>query len=323
MGRCVGLVIVVAAGCFAPHPPANLPCTPAGDCPEGLSCEQGVCVSAPLPDAPGAMADAAADAPADVDGDITSTDGDGDGVQDLADNCPSVSNPTQHDEDDDARGDACDGCPHVAQTSFVDGDGDEVDDPCDPNPSAAGDFIARFDAFDTVPTDYVITGGNWAAATDRYRQLASGTGMTTLLVPGTRDQVTMEVGGTIDVVGGTSRELKVIGGRIAASDWHSCCFDDTDGTAVFVLEIEDENGGGASTIILASPPRPDRLDVGAFVLRIAADAGADSVACHSLEGGDVVEASTAMATTLPPGQVGLISSSVAFSLDYLIVFGRN
>jgi hypothetical protein len=45
-------------------------------------------------------------------------DGDGDGVPDVADNCPSVANPSQSDLDGDGMGDACD----------ADDDGDGVSD---------------------------------------------------------------------------------------------------------------------------------------------------------------------------------------------------
>jgi hypothetical protein len=37
-----------------------------------------------------------------------STDADGDGITDDADNCPTVANPNQTDADGDGRGDACD-----------------------------------------------------------------------------------------------------------------------------------------------------------------------------------------------------------------------
>jgi hypothetical protein len=41
------------------------------------------------------------------------TDLDSDGVPDVVDNCPNVTNPDQADADADAQGDACDGCPHI------------------------------------------------------------------------------------------------------------------------------------------------------------------------------------------------------------------
>lgn len=53
-------------------------------------------------------------------------DGDGDGVGDICDNCPGVSNPTQEDRDFDGIGDACDSCPErrsgdLNGDTFVDG----------------------------------------------------------------------------------------------------------------------------------------------------------------------------------------------------------
>ena len=44
----------------------------------------------------------------------TTTDSDGDGIEDTVDNCPTVSNPGQEDADSDGVGDACDNCPLTA-----------------------------------------------------------------------------------------------------------------------------------------------------------------------------------------------------------------
>jgi subtilisin family serine protease len=47
-------------------------------------------------------------------------DGDGDGIADLADNCPAVANPTQVDSDGDGAGDACDPPPPVQSAPVSD-----------------------------------------------------------------------------------------------------------------------------------------------------------------------------------------------------------
>ncbi len=57
---------------------------------------------------------------------------DGDGIVDLADNCPAIPNPGQPDGDGDTRGDACDNCPVVANPDQADADGDGVGDACSP-----------------------------------------------------------------------------------------------------------------------------------------------------------------------------------------------
>ena len=76
-------------------------------------------------------------------------DGDGDGLPNLADNCPSDANADQLDEDEDWVGDACDpcpqdpdtdgdavcvpddNCPNVANPGQQDADGDDFGDACD------------------------------------------------------------------------------------------------------------------------------------------------------------------------------------------------
>ncbi len=89
------------------------------------------------------------------------TDGDGDGVFDPYDNCPSVANPTQANADFDSLGDACDvttstrdgdqdgvpddgdNCPTVANTTQQDSDRDGLGDACDSvvDPDTDGDLI--------------------------------------------------------------------------------------------------------------------------------------------------------------------------------------
>jgi hypothetical protein len=68
------------------------------------------------------------------------SDGDGDTVCDIEDNCPQVPNPEQVDSDADGVGDLCDNCPQAANTDQADGDHDGTGDDCDncpyyPNPS--------------------------------------------------------------------------------------------------------------------------------------------------------------------------------------------
>lgn len=59
------------------------------------------------------------------------TDTDGDGLDDLFDNCPLVSNLGQANIDGDARGDACDNCPNLSNSGQQDTDSDGVGDQCD------------------------------------------------------------------------------------------------------------------------------------------------------------------------------------------------
>ena len=63
------------------------------------------------------------------------SDSDTDGVPDVSDNCPTISNPNQEDSDADGRGNACDNCPTVANTNQADGDSDGVGNACDNCPS--------------------------------------------------------------------------------------------------------------------------------------------------------------------------------------------
>ncbi|MFZ1829030.1 MAG: astroprincin family protein [Candidatus Competibacteraceae bacterium] len=68
---------------------------------------------------------------------VVVSDGDGDGIPDASDNCPTTANSNQVDSDGDGKGDACDNCPATPNADQVDGDGDGKGDVCDNCPTTA------------------------------------------------------------------------------------------------------------------------------------------------------------------------------------------
>ena len=76
-------------------------------------------------------------------------DEDGDGVSDVTDNCPKVSND-QADEDEDRVGDACDNCPLLQNSEQADFEIDGIGDICDPDPRAATECLILFESFANV-----------------------------------------------------------------------------------------------------------------------------------------------------------------------------
>ena len=59
------------------------------------------------------------------------SDGDGDGVLDVCDNCQSIGNVDQDDTDGDGVGDICDNCQYLFNPMQLNNDGDSVGDNCD------------------------------------------------------------------------------------------------------------------------------------------------------------------------------------------------
>jgi hypothetical protein len=72
-------------------------------------------------------------------GDVCDPDDDGDGVDDVSDNCPMEANPNQEDGDSDNFGDVCDNCPNDANADQSNVDDDDFGDVCDDD--ADGDGI--------------------------------------------------------------------------------------------------------------------------------------------------------------------------------------
>jgi hypothetical protein len=80
-----------------------------------------------------------------VDEGVCGGDADGDGVGDLADNCPAVPNQDQVDADRDGVGDACDNCVAFQNADQSDGDADGLGDACDNCPAVPNPDQEDFD----------------------------------------------------------------------------------------------------------------------------------------------------------------------------------
>jgi hypothetical protein len=80
-------------------------------------------------------------------------DADGDGIEDTADNCPLLANPTQIDSDGDGVGDACDLCPATPAGDAVLTDGCSLGQkcPCD-GPSPDQEWASQHAYVDCVAT---------------------------------------------------------------------------------------------------------------------------------------------------------------------------
>jgi hypothetical protein len=166
------------------------------------------CVTA---DADAAVADAAPDAAPILDGpgpdgpapDATG-DGDGDGVLDDRDNCPTVPNADQHNEDGDRQGDLCDGCPHVASNMPSDADGDGVGDGCDPD-GATAHTVVRFETWAGMPVGvpgWTAQAGQWGVSGDvvTAQQASPAAWMTRPLAPALTTAWSVEVRVIADAV---------------------------------------------------------------------------------------------------------------------------
>ena len=110
------------------------------------------------------------------------TDGDGDEVQDLVDNCPAVANNGQADGDGDDVGDACDNCPSDANADQANFDGDAAGDVCD----ADDDNDGVDDGADCAPFNAAV----WSPAGEAVGVLwAAGSKTTLTWTPGDQAEV--------------------------------------------------------------------------------------------------------------------------------------
>jgi hypothetical protein len=289
------------------------------------------------PDAPPGAPDATPDAMPDA----SLPDGDGDGVPDVADNCPGVGNPLQEDEDLDGDGDACDNCPTVANASQANDDevingqeADAVGDICDPRPDDTGDSILFFDGFNgNAPSaSWVALTGTWTVAGGALHQTLATSGAAVIYwngsVPANARADTDLVIDTITPafdLDDNSRSVGLLGRYTpsATSTGYMCLEyadpnDIADSTSLWLLEFSgqtiDTHSFGPITwdMAVADPVR----------VRFTVRTGGGSRQSCSLRNYAAAASfvGTGADTTLTTGSFGLFTSGVAASFPYFIVY---
>ena len=173
-------------GCFAPSPVPGVRCGEGGACPAPLvcapstdTCERSATPSDGPPVPTDALVDGAPDGPGMIDASLCGGhDEDADGVPDACDNCPATPNPNQ------------------ADTTEAVPDG--VGDACDPRPTGR-DGIARFESFQTMPSDWeadpgvavangrlIILGDDYVGAATATQRARTGTLQTRFTITAVR-----------------------------------------------------------------------------------------------------------------------------------------
>ncbi|MBK9036364.1 MAG: hypothetical protein IPL61_34805 [Myxococcales bacterium] len=320
---------LAALGCYAPQFEPGLPCSPTDQCPGGQRCDlttrtcQLGAGDAASPDA--ASPDAAGPDAVDA---APGVDRDGDGIDDVDDNCVDTRNPDQLDHDGDRVGDACDNCPGRANADQLDtteGAPDGVGDACDPWPLLP-DHIELFDRFD---------GPTLSAAWDSDAPVTFAAGR--LVLPpednlyaadtyAGRPRIALEVG--VEVTSfGTDRRYPNVG------PWLEC---DRAAFTRFGCYLEADNDTGGHYVELAYYVDGSWFGLGGQDAPISAGPvtltlshnrvapGPGATRCTGLLGVDpfVVDA-TASPPEVAPGAPCLTQNGVASAFDYAVIYAGD
>jgi hypothetical protein len=250
--------------------------------------------------------------------DSASLDGDGDGILDAVDNCPTVQNPNQHDEDGDGLGDACDLCPEAMEPTNVDTDGDDLGDGCDPR-TGADEYV--FDTFHPQLNLAWRTFGTWAigADMDSYAQTSTAAlADAMLMTPPPVDTGSLDIRFHLPVPAATTFEAGVafrVGQADPAQQFagYTATLARTAGTT----ELRVSAWVAGAPTVLGTTPITATLDGAAIRLR-AVIAPTGVVVTLTLAGIDhmlAVQTTTAGITT---GQLGLVTASTAATFDSVL-----
>lgn len=240
-------------------------------------------------------------------------DGDGDGVPDATDNCPTTANADQRNHDSDRFGDGCDFCPHLADDAEdqADNDGDQVGDACDPIDGVA-QRIARFEGFYDNAAGWQV-GTRWRIGDGKLTVGASSQSSVILMPAASFGNGTYaEVGLTIDAL--APGNVGVVTGVSA------------DATRYYACLVRRDLGGDDALVLRRFTTVPNEssasfepsLAVGTFV---GLQGGYDSAEqeCDGQLDGDV-QTAPLPSTDQPGTGVGLRALGIGASFDYVIIY---
>ena len=250
--------------------------------------------------------------------DTANADGDGDGILDAVDNCPTIQNPNQHDEDGDGLGDACDLCPEAMEPTNVDSDGDDLGDGCDPR-TGIDEYV--FDTFHPQPNLGYRMFGTWAigADLDSYAQTSTaGLADAMLMAPPPVDTGSLDIRFHLPVPAATTFEVGVAF-RVGQADpaqqlaGYTATLARTAGTT----ELRVSAWIAGAPTVLSTAPITATLDGAALRLRVVF-ASAQAVATVTIAGTDHVLTVPTATAGITTGQLGLFTATTAATFDSVL-----
>lgn len=277
------LLSVVLVGCYAPIYEEGGACTEA--CPGDQVCIGGRCYA---PDA----------VPPDG-----ASDGDGDRISDVFDNCAGVANHDQHDEDGDGVGDVCDPCPTIGGVALDgegDSDGDGVGDACDPSPGSNKQRIVFFEPLTRTPPAWQI-GTKFVKQPDSLLAQVDGTVGGSLGIPVQTGALRIIVGGEVLSIAPTGPHKLAVAFGLGSDQYHYVeIYNETAANAAVMIE----RYAAGSFTALATVPLASKLPVGPFKLTID-----ESVANQTIRFASTV-AGTSRVLTASASQPPLLAGSI-------------
>jgi hypothetical protein len=269
------------------------------------------------------------------------TDRDGDGKLDGADNCPATANADQRDHDQDGRGDACDTCPHLIDPIVADADGDGVGDACDPRPGAP-DGLLFFDGFyddaDQPPAGWTAVGtaGAWRTRGGRLEQTNTARGPQILYWNHALGAQTIETQARVVSLAepaGSGSNNRTIGtivgflprsGTIPEQTWLCALVGDvTDEDRVATLDLVQLSGVTVVSAVTSEDLEP-AMSAGTEVSLVGGiDQVADGVlqTCYLRDAGAPGRLTDDDDDLTAAGYAGVRTNGVAGSFDYVVIYG--
>ena len=255
-----------------------------------------------------------------------STDTDGDGKPDTADNCPMTANADQRDHDGDGKGDVCDHCPHLMNAADPDGDGDGVGDNCDPRPMMAGDSIALFEGFyDAASINaWTVDGGMWAVANGVLTQSSTAANDVALIAPVNLMRAAVTTSAHVNSLGNPSPgngftypHASVTAGVASGQGYWCSVVDDPNGDRIYATY--DWNGINAQ---FPSAAAPGAFGLNSDATLTVAQLGSNSI-CTVVQNTSVGTVNGNLGpTTTGAVQVQTRTASVSFDYVFVVSIGN-